>query len=451
MSLRGSSNDMSSDSSSSEIDEEDAVEVVDPTDGLRLNSALVEEGSDAFGASLSAVRVRPFSDRVAAVSRRAGSSGSTDMGGTFTGDTTFDQPIGLRFGSFTVLPELTINGAWSDNLEQSASGTQGTSYRIAPSVAVSSDWAQHQLDLGIRGSYADDEKAGSEASQSLGADLALRLDLNDETTATANAAYSLARESGSSAEAGYVASDENTHQLSGNVGLKRTAGIVGVTLKGGLNRTSYEEAKSRNNTVYTLGLRTDLATNAIATPFVEASALTRRYDKKSASNNRNSVGYELRGGLVVASGSKLNGEVGLGWRQEKLDSGAYDDLSGLTVDGSLVWSPSRLTTVTAGLSSSFEATTLAQSSGSIVYAGDLRIAHGFSDRLVGDLGVGYQLRDYQGVSIDEHTITGTAGTTFALTKNAALLTRFTQKRFLSSSAGSSYNQSTVEAGLRFRH
>lgn len=447
-SYTNSQNSFGTSSVSPENEDASGNSTASSTDGLRLNTAMAEEGSDGLGGGARVVRVEPFSSRIAAVSASQGGSLADEA---FSGDTTFDQAEGLRLGTFTVLPEVTIMGVLSDNLSQSRSKTDGTSYSISPNLSATSNWSRHQLDFGLRGTFSEDSRKGKDASKSLDMDAALRLDVGDETTVNARVNYGLSQEGGSTAEAGYVESDEHTHSYGGELGVTRQAGIVGVTLRGAIDRAVYDDDKSRNNTVYTASLRMDAETGAIISPFAEGSVFTRRYDEKTSGDSRNSKGYQLRTGLAIGSGSKLNGEVGVGWRQEVLEDDALDDLAGLTVDGSLVWSPTRLTTVTAGLSSSFEATTLAQSSGSILYAGDLRVAHGFSDRLVGDAGVGFRLRHYDGVSIEEQTLTATMGTTFALTKNAALLTRYNYRKFLSSEAGSGYDQSTIEAGIRIRH
>ncbi|MCV0429676.1 MAG: outer membrane beta-barrel protein, partial [Roseibium sp.] len=144
-------------------------------------------------------------------------------------------------------------------------------------------------------------------------------------------------------------------------------------------------------------------------------------------------------------------ELGVGWRIEDIEDDRLDNLSGLVVDGSLVWSPSRLTTITAGVGTSFQATDIDGASGSIIYSGDIRLAHAFSDRFVGETGVGYSYRTYEGVSIEESTLTGFGGLTFALTQNVALTADYTHRRFDSSQDGSDYTENAIEAGLRFRH
>ncbi|WP_417667727.1 outer membrane beta-barrel protein [Roseibium sp.] len=423
-----------------------------------MNEAVAETGSNGLGTAGRAVPVRPFSDRLAAVSRVETSSGGLPVDGVFGGDTRFDAPDGIRLGRFTILPEVTVTAGWTDNTSQTAGGAGGTLYRIAPNVTATSDWSRHQLSFALRGSYVAYPGDRSDDDPSLTASTALRLDLNSRTTANGSLAYTYSREDASSAEG--AGSTDDIHQISGSLGVTRDAGLVAVTLRGGLDRNVYTAddngatSSARDNTLYSANLRLDSTSGALFSPFAEGSLLVRRYDRSCSDalcEKRDANGYQMRGGAVISSGSKLNGEVAAGWRIEDLDDARLDDLSGLVVDASLVWSPTRLTTVTGGLGTSFEATDIDGASGSIIYSGDVRVAHEFSDRIVAEAGVGYSLRSYQGASIEEKTMTGLLGATFALTQNLALQTRYNYRRFDGEGSGGDYDQNSIEAGIRFRH
>ncbi|MEP3430541.1 MAG: outer membrane beta-barrel protein [Roseibium sp.] len=422
----------------------------------RLNSAEAEIGSSGLGANGRVVPVRPFSDRLAAVNRSARLSQGRIDESVFGGDTTFDTPRGIRIGSFTLIPQLTTTGGWSDNTSRSPTGKPGGFYRIAPDFALTSDWVRHQFDASLRGSYAafpsnrDDDDASGTATASL------RLDVSESTQVDGDISYSLSREEDGSAESssGITYVHDGTATLSGT----RNVGLIAATAEIGADRTQYNsddtDESGRDNTVFSASLRLDGNAGGLLSPFTEGSLLFRRFDQTcsdSLCEQRDANGYELRGGVAIAAGPKLVGEIGLGWRIEDLEDRRLNDLAGLLVDGSLVWSPSRLTTVTAGVGTSFEATDIDGASGSIIYSGDLRLAHGFSDRFVGEVGVGYSYRTYQGAAIEERTLNGRGGLTFALTKNVAVTTNYLHRRFDSSSDGSDYTENAVEAGLRFRH
>lgn len=426
----------------------------------RSNAATAEQGSTGLRLGNRAVAVRPFSDRLAAVSRNGNGSGAVLDTGVYSGDTTFDEPRGLRVGTFTVLPELTITGGWTDNQARSTSGSSGQLYRISPNITATSGWARHQLDLALRGTFVGYPDSSNNDETTAQASARLRLDVSNRTSADVGLSYNYSQEDSSSAESANGSDD--VHSIALDLGATRDAGLVSITATTGVNRSIYtadnnggsSNSNARDNTLYSAGLRLSSNNGGVVAPFAEGSFLLRRFDKTCSDalcEDRNSKGYSLRGGVSIASGPKLNGEIGAGYRVEDLDDKRLDDIAGLTLDASLVWSPSRLTTVTAGLGTSFETTDIDGASGSIIYSGDIRLAHGFSDRLSGELGVGYQQRVYEGVSVEERTTTGLVGMTYALTRNVAVTTQYTYRNFESSNNANDYSENSIEAGIRFRH
>lgn len=421
-----------------------------------FNSAEAETGSNGLGASAPVLPVRPFSDRIAAIGRAVPLTSTGIDDSVFRGDTTYDTPQGLRLGAFTLTPQLSVSSGWTDNTAQTANGESGGFYRISPDVSLTSNWSRHQLDASLRGSYTGYPDSSDDNDGSVSAAANLRLDITEATEVTSGLTYTYSREQDGSAEAS--SGTDHVQQLSGTVGASRQLGLVAATASMGADRSVYtsdEGSESgRNNTLYSTSLRLDGNTGSIFSPFVEGALLLRRYDEScsdSLCEKRNANGYQLRGGLAVASGPKITGELGVGWRIEDIEDDRLENLSGLVLDGSLVWSPSRLTTVTAGLGTTFASTDIDGASGSIIYSGDIRLAHSFSDRLVGETGVGFSYRTYEGVSIEETTLTGFGGLTFAVTKNVAVTADYTHRRFDSSQEDGDYTENAVEAGLRFRH
>ncbi|WP_346892205.1 outer membrane beta-barrel protein [uncultured Roseibium sp.] len=428
--------------------------------GLRstLNAASAEEGSTGLGTAGRVTPIRGFSDRLSAAQAIAASRGESLDSSVFDGETTYDRAEGIRLGSFTITPEVTVTGGWTDNAEGSTTGTSSRLYRVAPSITGTSNWSRHQLDFALRGSYIGYPEEPSQSDPSLNLSTTFRADLSASTTAAAGLGYNYSREDQSSVE--NISGDNDVHELTGTLGFTRNVGLVSATLGAGVDRTSYTSSggsgstSGRDNTLYSANLRLEGNGGAVFEPFAVGSLLLRRFDKTCSDaicENRNANGYELRGGLTIAATPKLTGEVSGGWRIEDIEDSRLAALQGLVVDGTLVWSPSRLTTVTAGLSTGFEPTDLDYVSGSIIYSGDLRAAHSFSDRFVGEAGVGYSYRTYQGASIETETLTGFVGLTYAVTRNVAFETQYSYTAYDSTTAGSDYTKNSIEAGFRFRH
>ncbi|MBC2861148.1 outer membrane beta-barrel protein [Stappia sp. 28M-7] len=418
------------------------------------------EEAQALTATGRAEPVQPFSERLRAVQRRSALGGGGRIANTaYAGDTTRDEPRGMRVGSFLLYPELFTGLGWSDNRAGDSNGNGGATYRIAPSLRVQSDWSRHSLGINFRGSYTGYPDSGLEADPNVSSDALLRLEVGERTEVDISGSYGLSMQDRGTAES--AGGDQEIHSLGGGLALRRDLGLVGAELRGEVDATYYQGAggaaanRDRDNALFTATLRVDGNTGAAVTPFAEASVLARRYmdacNNPALCEDRNSSGYGLRAGLAFDNGGKISGDIAVGWRSERLDDARLARLEGMTVDGSLVWSPTRLTTVTALASTSFAPSSLAGTPGSAAYSSDLRVAHGFSDALSGEVGIGYTWRDYTGLVLTEQEARATTALTWALTSNVALQGRYTFRRFISSNPGSSYDSNTIEAGLRFRH
>ncbi|WP_417772951.1 outer membrane beta-barrel protein [Stappia sp.] len=403
--------------------------------------------------------VQPYAERMRAMRRVTPLGGGGNANSVvFDGDTTRDAPNGIRVGSFLLYPELFTGMGWSDNRAGDSTGSAGTLYRIAPSVRLQSDWSRHSLGVNLRGGYTGYPDSDLQGDPNITADALLRLEVNDRTEVDVEANYGLALEDRGTAESS--GGEQDIHEAGAGLALRRQVGLVGAELRGRVDSTFYSGTggvapdRNRDNALLTGTLRLEANTGAAVEPYAEASLLSRRYLERCTNTatcyDRNSAGYGLRAGVTFEAGDKLSGDVSVGWRSETPDDNRLQALEGMTVDGSLVWSPARLTTVTGLLNTTLSPSDLAGTPGSVTYSGDLRIAQGFSDALTGEVGVGYSWTDYTGIALTEQEARATSALTYALTSNVALQGRYTFRRFSSTTQGAGYSASEIEAGLRFR-
>lgn len=381
----------------------------------------------------------------------------------FDDDADVYEPLGIRAGSFLLLPSLEVTGGASDNIDSTTKGKAGGFYRIAPEVILRSNWSRHQLESTLKGSYKGYPWSDTADDPNLTTTTTVRLDLRDSTTLDLEGGYTLDRESSSSAD---VAPGTETtalvHQLRGAAGLTQQFGRLGVTGKGSIDRTFYTggtrvgggalDSETRNNSLLTASLRTSYEVSPAFKPFVEGALLERVYDeaRDASGYRRDSSGYEAKVGAVIDLGAKLHAEGALGWHYEELRDSRFDPLEGLIAEASLVWSPSRLTTVTLSGETAFEPTTLVDSSGSTQYSGDIKIAHSLRRNLEVDAGLGLALRTYQGSGDEDVTMTGTAGLAWSLNRNLALTARYSYENLQSNRPGADYSANSIEVGLRMR-
>ena len=131
-------------------------------------------------------------------------------------------------------------------------------------------------------------------------------------------------------------------------------------------------------------------------PFLEATVGREKYDQRidSTGSERSSTTIGGRAGAEVNLGDKLSGELAAGYVLRSLDDNNLTDISGLTLDGELNWSPQRGTDINLGLDTTLETATTAGQSGAVVYELDSTLSQQIRSNLVARLGATAGYRDY---------------------------------------------------------
>src|SRR5207342_346588 len=63
--------------------------------------------------------------------------------------------LGIRAGSFLILPAVDLSAANSSNAQRNAGSSAATYFVAAPELQAHSDWERHALDINIHGSYTE--------------------------------------------------------------------------------------------------------------------------------------------------------------------------------------------------------------------------------------------------------------------------------------------------------
>ena len=317
------------------------------------------------------------------------------------------EPTGVRVGTFILRPSLSQNlgyertktGAVSSSRTFSQTGIRGS---------LTSDWSRHQLTVDGEGIYQRNISGTGETEPRLRLDADLRLDLSDDTVANITAGYDFERERSSDPNAvngASVQSGVNTYTA--GVRVMRDFGLIRGTIGTEIERRTYGSAtlsdgsklvlSDRNYTQGTVTGRIGYELSPALIPYLEASVGRSIYDDKY-----DALGYERsaltlggRAGVELDLGEKLRGDLGLGYRRATFDDSRLAALEGLTIDGSVLWSPQRGTDLRLGLATNLTPSTAAGASGYLSYAATAALTHELRDNLVARLSSAYTLRDFQ--------------------------------------------------------
>ena len=317
------------------------------------------------------------------------------------------EPTGIRLGAFVLKPSLsqrighekTRSGGTATSRTFSETGIRGT---------LTSDWSRHQLTIDAEGIYQRNISGAGETEPRARIDADLRLDLSNDTIANITAGYDFERESSSDPNAIDGASVQSgVHTYSAGARIMRDFGLIRGTLGGEVERRTYGSAtlangtqlrlSDRNHTEGTLTGRIGYELSPALIPYLEASVARSVYDEK-----RDSLGYERsavtlggRAGVELDLGEKLRGDLGIGYKRAKFDDSRLAALDGITIDGSVQWSPQRGTDLRLGLGTELEPSTAPGQSGYVSYLATADLTHELRENLVARLSAAYTLRDFK--------------------------------------------------------
>jgi hypothetical protein len=355
---------------------------------------------------------------------------------------------------------VEIGVSATDNADGGEDKDGAIGFVVAPEIVIRSDWSRHQLDADFRGAaifYGDEEIDEREAE----ARIEGRYDLSSAMSLGASAYYQYDLDSYTDPDTPAAAAERPpVHSFGAELSATRTVSKIGFTVRGAIDRDIHEDVGlagggtadrgELDNTRYSAALRTSYALAPSFTPFLEVVAGRRVFDDRfdSGGFERDSGWGELRGGLVVDLGPKISGEIAVGYRHETFEDDDLDAIDTPTISASLLWSPRRLTEVRLDLATTVEPTSVADSSGSVIYAGTLTVSRQMSPRVRIEAGASVEAERFIGLDRDDTTVGGFAAVSYALNRNAAIVARYDYEQIVSDAPGADSEENIV--GVRVR-
>jgi len=313
---------------------------------------------------------------------------------------------GFMLGSLILRPTLAERVV-HESIDYGASKTSRVYSETTLSGTLQSDWSRHQLTVDGSGTFQKNLSGTGTEFPSANVDARLDLDLLNDMTGILGAGYSYSQESRTDPNAIAGATTQSgIHELRASIGLQKDLGVLRGTTSLEVTRRIYGDATSAtgNSIVVddrdTLGgeltARIGYVVSPALIPFLEASVGRENYDQRidNTGSERSSTTYGARAGAEFNFGEKLSGELAAGYVLRSIDDANLSDLSGLTLDGEVNWSPRRGTNLMAGLSTSLESATTAGESGSVVYGVDTALTQQIHSAVVARLGASAGIRDY---------------------------------------------------------
>ncbi len=367
--------------------------------------------------------------------------------------------VGIRAGSFILYPSLTTTVEHATN---DSGGGPTTTLTVTPELRLQSDWTRHEATLTLRGSYEKYLAGGQPDSPSGSAEATGRIDLKPDWNIALDGRYAYAQQSIS--DPNFPAGVDNrpgVHDLSGSATLNGRFGRGVFALEGKLARTAYENGVSggavvdqgyRDNNVFGGRLRLGYETPLGVTPFVEGEVARRQYDQVTDNNGlrRSSFATIGRAGIAFDRGPVLTGEMAIGYGAQSFDDASLATLQALTADGSLVWSPTRLVTVTFDASTSFNPGTDPASSGSVAHDASVDLAYAWKPNLMVDWTADFTHEAFQGIGRVDTTVKAGVAATWKVHRRLYLTGGYVHEWADSTEAANTFQSDAVRVELRLQ-
>lgn len=380
-----------------------------------------------------------------------------------TSDESPYSPLGLRLGTFTVMPSVESGLTWTSNANSTPVPEGALLSETTLRLNAISDWSQHSATFNAFGTVRESISGAALDEKSAGFDAALRLDLGHDYRAIASLGYLTAPESASSPVSLVGTIDRPIRQtLLGSLGLEKDLGRLRFAVTGRAERDWYGDAdlstggtisqEDRDSTLGTLVLRGGYELSPALSPFAEVEVGRRNYVLETDSNGfeRSTNRFGARAGVALDISEKVVGEISAGWIEERFDDPRLAPISGPTVDADLAWSPIRGTIVGLSAATTVEAATAVDESGSLLYAARLDLQREMHANLTANVAFGAAYRDYTGLDGHDVMLSAEAGMTYWLNRYVGVTTRARHERQTSTIVGRDYETNSIFLGMRLQ-
>lgn len=370
---------------------------------------------------------------------------------------------GLALGPFVLRPALEVGVSATDNPAGTAKKRAAVGLVVAPELNLQTEDTRYKVEANL---HAEEILYGDQQIDQRAADARVKAhyDLAGRTVLQAEAGYSyyLDRYNDPNTPAAAVQRPP-VQQFDAKLGVTQGFGQLSVGVSGEAQREVHEDValagggtaslKDLNNTEYGVRARTSYSLGSVLTPYVEAAVGRRDYDLSRDSDGlkRSGVWGELRGGLAFDLGSKLKGDVAVGWRHEAPEDKRIGDIDALTAAAAVVWSPRRLTEVRFDLSTDVRPTSLPDSPGSVLYSSTLTGTRKLTSRVRLEAGLGLDVERFIDIGRVDTTWSGFTGVTYAFNRFASIQARYSYERTDSTDQTANEDANVIGMRVRLQH
>lgn len=328
-------------------------------------------------------------------------------------------PMGVRAGSFLVIPKVELVETYNDNIYATENNTESDFITsVKPEVSVRSNWSRHALNAKAGAEVRKFADNGDEDETNYNLAVDGRLDVLRDTSIGGGVSY--ARDHEDRGNPSTVGSPDKPIEYTtkiARVGAYRGLGRANARLDSEVKQLEYENGKTaagvaltnsqRDRKEYTQTLRLGYQLDSRFEAFVKGAVDSRVYDDKSVA--RSSHGQTYVAGTTFDISGKTRGEVYAGMTSRNYTDASRSDMDEPVWGGKVTWNATDLTSVIASIDRTIEETTISGASGFVNTDYRVGVEHALTRDVLLKGNVGYLNAKYDGASINRDDDTYTAG------------------------------------------
>ncbi|QCK84675.1 hypothetical protein E8L99_02185 [Phreatobacter aquaticus] len=375
-------------------------------------------------------------------------------------------PIGLRLGSFVVTPVLDSVLGYDSNSRRVSTAIQGSAYnQTYGEVSAKSDWSRHELTARIRGTYSAYFSTPDVNRPELAMVANGRIDVTRDTRIETEARYNLTAQSPGSSNLPSAAGTSLSglplvRQYGGTVGVVQDINRLQLTLRGTLDRYTYDDAVTQNGTVIQQGernynayggrLRASYELTPGMRPFVEAGVERRVFDTLLATSGylQGSTAQTFRVGSTFELTRLVTGEISAGYLVRRDVDPTLREIRMPVFDAALTWTPTGLTTVRFVAKSTVDESFTTGAAGIQRRDVSVELEHAFRRWLIGTAKLAYGNDLYAGTTRQDQRLVASLGVVYKANRMLQIRGEVRREQLFSNTSGSGYSANVFLLGLR---
>ncbi|MCA3243714.1 MAG: outer membrane beta-barrel protein [Alphaproteobacteria bacterium] len=345
-----------------------------------------------------------------------------------------NAPLGVRAGSFLVIPKVDVEGTYDDNLYATKNNEVDDTYvTVRPEVAVKSNWSRHALNAVANVEVKRYLDKDSEDVENYKVALDGRADVLRDTFVGGGIGYERKHEDRGDPNSVASAVEPTEYDvMTARAGAFRGLGKANLRFDSEYRNLEYKNGRTASNAVvlnsrrdrteYEQALRVGYKFTPSTEAFVKGTIDTRAYDFKgnAGSRNRSNHGQTYVAGLNFDLTGKTKGEVFVGTTERNYVDPGFKDIDEATWGGNVTYNFSDLTTLKAGITRGIEETTQGASSGFVATDYVVGVEHALRRNVLLNGKVGYSQNEYQGFAAgqrDDEIMMAGAGVDYWINRN----------------------------------